>query len=116
MSEEKKDALFDADLQGIMGGRYSEVTAPEVNTPAKKPEPVRRDRPAEPQWEPVREPSWMDKLKEVAKSAAIYGGICLWLFYLQQSELMDSDTAYRAMIVCNLLAGLNIGKCMAKEV
>lgn len=105
-----KEELFDDDLQGIFGKHYSVVTPPKPTT--KKQEPVVKNKSADGKWEPVKEPIWTDKLRETVKQTAVFAAVCVWLFYLQQSKLMDSDTAYRAMIVCNLLAGLSIGKAV----
>lgn len=105
-----KDELFDSGLQGIFGSHYSEVQPPKPT--AKRAEPATKNKTVEANWEPVKEPVWTDRLRDTVKKIAVFAAICLWLFYLQQSKLMDSDTAYRAMIVCNLLAGLSIGKAV----
>ena len=60
-------------------------------------------------WEPVKEITNMDKLKECVKWAAIFGGLNALLFYWQQAGLLDSKAAVPSMIICALLAGLSIG-------
>lgn len=110
---EQNSALLDPALRAVMGPRIKDE-ATSQNAPAPKKEPANPKKSAEPQWEPVREHVWIDDLKQVVKKTAVLAAVCLWFFYLQQSKLMDSDTAYRAMIVCNLLAGVGIGKCFAK--
>lgn len=63
------------------------------------------------QWEPAKpDPNWLDKLKECAKWTAVFGGLCLLLFYWQQTGQMESSAAVPSMCVCTALAGFGCGK------
>ena len=61
-------------------------------------------------WEPVKEPNWMDKLKDTAKWVIGFGGLSFLLFYLEQAGLMDESVAVPCMCLCTALAGWGVGK------
>ena len=62
-------------------------------------------------WEPVKgEPTYIERLQACVKWCALYGGLCVLLFYWQQTGQMESSAAVPSMIVCALLAGVGVGK------
>lgn len=62
-------------------------------------------------WEPIKERTWADSLKEGTKWVAVFGGLSVLLWYWQVSGLMDSSVAVPSMCACTALAGWNLGKC-----
>lgn len=77
---------------------------------AKKKE-VRKDKPVEAQWEPVKEkPNQLDKLKACAKDALLYGALALMFFYFQQTGQMELTASMPCICACVLLGGIGIGK------
>lgn len=66
-------------------------------------------------WKPVKpEPNWLDNLKACVKWVGLFGGLCVLLFYWQQTGQMESSAAVPSMCVCCGLAGLGIGKNTVK--
>lgn len=62
-------------------------------------------------WEPIKEKTWADSLKEGSKWVALFGGLSVLVWYWQVSGLMDSSVAVPTMCACTALAGWNLGKC-----
>lgn len=63
------------------------------------------------QWEPARpEPNQMDKLKDCAKYAVLFGGLSFLIFCWNEAGLMASSIAVPSMCVCTALAGWGVGK------
>jgi hypothetical protein len=78
---------------------------------AKKTAQSRMDKAKDALWEPAKpEPNWVDKLKDCAKWTAGFGGLCLLLFYWQQTGQMEASAAVPSMCVCTALAGFGCGK------
>lgn len=83
------------------------VKAPAIE-PKVEPTPVK-----DAQWKPVKpDPNDMDRLKASAKSAMLFGGLCLLVFYWQQTGQMAVSASLPSMLVCTALAGLGIGRNM----
>ena len=61
-------------------------------------------------WEPVKEPNWMDNLKNCAKWAFGFGGLSFLLFYWERAGLMAESIAVPCMCLCTALAGWGVGK------
>lgn len=105
--------LLDEGLQNVMGkDRYQNEWKPGKKIEAVKKDKldVRKDKPVEAQWEPVKEDTWQDRLKECAKWALGFGGLSFLLFYWNIEGLMASSVAVPSMCVCTLMAGFGIGK------
>ena len=120
IKKENAAPLFDEELQGIFGSRYSdESTAPvkkvEKTEPVKPAEKKRVD-PLEPaKWAPPKPaPDWLAKLKMSTKWTVLYSGLCVLFFYWQQTGLMDPAAALPSMLACTLLAGVSIGRVVTK--
>lgn len=80
-------------------------------TERKKAAQNRMDNTKDAQWEPAKpDPNWIDKLKDCAKWTACFGGLCLLLFYWQQTGQMEASAAVPSMCVCTALAGFGCGK------
>ena len=115
----------DDGLKAVMGGRFHDATTGEP-APAKRAAPAAvkavEEKPARKshtvpaaEWAPVKhDPTQMERLKACAKSALLFGGLCLLFFGWQQAGLMDPAAAVPSMLACMLLAGLNIGKHATK--
>ena len=113
----------DVGLKMIFGERFHDETkqnpgATTVN-PAKAVKAPAIETKTEPatvkaaKWKPVKpDPNDMDRLKASAKSALLFGGLCLLVFYWQQTGQMAASAALPSMLVCIGLAGLNVGKNM----
>lgn len=117
----------DEGLKAIFGDRFTDATqAPEKPKTTRKPSdttqtakaaqkptqnPMKEDEAfKDAKWKPVKpDPNEMDKLKACAKSALLFGGLCLLFFYWQQSGQMAASAAVPSMCACCLLAGLNVG-------
>jgi hypothetical protein len=111
--------VTDAGLKGIFGDRFHDETAPAMARPKKvytnttKTEKVAekpKDKPVEAQWEPVKEPNWMDNLKACAIWAIGFGSLTLLFFAWQQAGLMDASVAVPTMCVCTAMGGWGVGK------
>ena len=61
-------------------------------------------------WNPVKERTWMDNLKDCTKWAAGFGGLSFLLFCWEQAGLMDESVAVPCMCLCTALAGWGVGK------
>ena len=108
--------VTDAGLKGIFGDRFHDETAPAMARPKKittKVENVPQkstEKPVDAQWEPVRERTWMDKLKACAIWTLGFGSLSCLVFYWEQAGLMDSSIAVPTMCVMTALAGWGVGK------
>lgn len=130
-NELKRDLMEDADdagLKAIMGGKFqdlsnaaSNLNAPERLRPVKNHDQqahisdlgiaADKNRPAmDGQWAKPNTASTIAKLKACVKSASIYSGISLLLFWWQQTGMLASKAAIPSFIVLALLAGLQIGR------
>ena len=61
-------------------------------------------------WEPIKERTWMDNLKDCARWVAGFGGLSFLLFYWEQAGLMAESIAVPCMCLCTALAGWGLGK------
>lgn len=61
-------------------------------------------------WEPIKEVTWLDKLKASAKSGLLFGGLTCLIFYWKEAGLMASSIAVPSMCICTAMVGLAIGK------
>jgi hypothetical protein len=112
--------LLDEGLQAVMGPDRCQndwqpkpKKIPETKPAEKK--PAGKDTPIAAQWKPVKpDPNDLDRLKASAKWSAMFGGLCLLIFYWQQTGLMDPAAAMPCMLTCMLLTGVNIGKNLKK--
>ena len=110
----------DLDLKAIMGDKFIDETNPIYIQPEEKEETftfAERKTPtktikASPSWHPKKERNWMDDLKDCAKSALIFGGLNILIWYWMATDLMAETIALPSMIVCACLMGLGIGKVM----
>ena len=108
--------LLDEDLQALMGPeRCQNSWRPASVKPVEEKKPVGKDKPIASQWQPPKPaPNWMDRLKGCAKRTALFSGLCILIFYWQQTGLMESAAAVPSMLACMLFAGVSIGKGIAK--
>ena len=109
--------LFDEELQGIFGSRYSDAGAAPVNKKVEpaKPAMERVDPLAPAKWAPPKPtPDWLARLKTSATWTALYSGLCVLIFYWQQTGLMEPAAAMPSMLTCTLLIGVSVGKVMKK--
>ncbi len=121
----------DLGLKAIMGERFHDETAQQaqastekkatantVNTGKAEQKTASKPRKKEykdAEWEPVEhEPTQMDRIKECAKSALLFGGLSLLFFYFQQSGQMAITASMPCICACVALAGFGIGKNAAK--
>lgn len=111
MNELNND-LLDEGLQAVMGKeRCQDVTSPlsQPERAASSPKGRALDEAVDASWAPVKEPGYMDKVRECAKYGLLFAGISGLLFYWQQAELLASSAAVPSLIFCALAAGLTIG-------
>ena len=110
----------DYGLKQIFGNRFTDETEPKDAPTSNENKPTSDS--AEPtkfyedaEWKPERlVPNFFDRIKAFAKSTIIFGGLTLLIFYWQQAGLMDASIAVPSMCVCAALAGLGIGKSVAR--
>ena len=102
----------DIGLQQVMGNRFKDNTKqPMVEPFPSEVDTSQEQKAMDAQWEPIKEYSRTDDLKECAKSSFIFGGLNMLIWYWQISGLMDESIALPSMLVCAALFGLGIGKC-----
>lgn len=114
----------DIGLRGIFGDRWHDETKStdavkitrKAENPAKAVKAPAIEAKTEPntakdaQWKPVKPaPGEVDRLKASAKSALLFGGLCLLFFFWQQSGQMETSAALPAMLVCTTIGGLKVG-------
>lgn len=120
--------INDEGLKAIFGDRWHDETtakpeAAKITRKAENPAKAVKFPKIEPgvepksakdaQWKPVKpDPNDMDRLKAGAKSALLFGGLCLLVFYWQQSGQMEASAALPAMLACTAIGGLNVGRNM----
>ena len=110
--------VTEAGLKAVMGHRFHDHTEEAVvwqkeRKTAAKPEKVEQkptQNAVEAQWEPVKERTWVDNLKDCVKWAALFGGLSLLIFFWKETGLMADSIAVPSMCVCTALAGWGIGK------
>lgn len=116
----------DIGLKQIMGDRFHDETQPKTQKPkkprgntkstttayevAKEAMHKANEKAMNAQWEPVREPNFMDNLKACAKAVMLFGGLSCLIFYWQQTGLMAESIAVPSMCVCTALAGWGAGR------
>ncbi len=109
----------DIGLKQIMGNRFHDATKPMAEPFSTKPNNTTQgekktqkptEMAADASWAPVKNPNWMDKLKDTAKWVIGFGGLSFLVFYWNGNGLMDSVIAIPAMCVCTALAGYGVGK------
>lgn len=61
-------------------------------------------------WEPIKERTWMDNLKDCGKWVIGFGGLSFLLFYWEVAGLMAESIAVPCMCLCTALAGWGVGK------
>ena len=102
--------LLDDGLQAVMGkDRCQNERIVPKKAEEKKLNTDKKETAVDAGWDPVKAATSMDKLKECAKSAIIFGGLSGLLFYWQQAGLLASSAAVPSLIFCALAAGLSIG-------
>lgn len=73
--------------------------------PPVKEEPkleVKEEKTVDASWEPVKtSPTQLERLKRCGKSALIFGGLCLLVFYWQQTGQMLPSAAVPCMMACS---------------
>ena len=108
--------LLDEGLQAVMGPERCQNTwQPSTKKTIEGKKASGKDKPISAQWQPPKPvPNWLDRLKDCAKRTALFSGLCSLIFYWQQTGLMESAAAVPSMLACMLLAGVNIGKSIAK--
>jgi len=62
-------------------------------------------------WEPVRERTGLDNLKDCARWVVAFGGLSFLLFYWKETGLMADSIAVPSIAVCTMLAGFSAGRC-----
>jgi hypothetical protein len=101
----------DLELQNMMGEKFEDMSKANYNTANQKntaEKPTKKAKDAE--WHPIKERNWMDDLTDCTKSAVLFGGLSMLVWYWEISGLMDESIALPCMLVCAVLAGLGIGK------
>lgn len=107
----------DIGLKQVMGNRFQngskqsgKFLKAEESTASTQTE-KKAKKPMDAQWEPIKEHTWMDDLKECAKSSLLFGGLNMLIWYWQVSGLVAESVALPCMLICAGLFGLGIGKC-----
>jgi hypothetical protein len=122
----KKDELFDEELRGMV--KFTDTTMkPAQPVKAEKKavckEPVREkkaaqkptNKPMDAEYEPVK--TWYDeKTVNMVKWAVVFIGLEYLVFYWQQTGQMQDSAAIPCMVICALLAGLNIGNSWRRKI
>jgi hypothetical protein len=96
--------LLDEGLQNVMGKDRCQNDW----KPSKK--PMADKKSVDASWEPVKEHTWMDTLKNCATWAVGFGGLSFLIFYWEQAGLMAESIATPLMCICTTLAGWGVGK------
>lgn len=99
------------DLQKNREARKERTTANTNNTEKSTHKPTHDYKDGK--WEPVKERTWMDNLKDCVRWAGCFGGLSLLLFYWEQAGLMAESIAVPCMCLCTALAGWGVGKNVA---
>ena len=108
------DEMFDAELVGVMGGRFHDATTERTASaqpPKQKVEvkpQVKKEAVSECDWEPVAEKSFIQKLEAVAKGTLIPVATYLVFWVWLQSGMMETVPAVICMSVSMLVLGYNV--------
>ena len=116
----KKDELFDDELRGLV--KFTDATTKPTQPVKTEKKPVNKEcvkekktaqksteKPMDAEYEPVK--TWYDeKTVNMVKWVVLFMGLEYLFFYWQQTGQMQSTAAMPSMIVCALLAGVNVGK------
>ena len=104
----------DQELAEMMGDKFIDETTPvaEVKVAAESAPKKATQKPMDAQWEPVKQRTFMDDLKDITKSTAIFGCLNMLIWNWQMAGLMDESVAQPCMWVCFGLAGIGIGKVL----
>jgi hypothetical protein len=110
--------VTDAGLKAIMGNRFHDETQSESKMDVSKKETTTKKDPHKPthnykdgKWEPIKENTWMDNLKECARWVIGFGGLSFLVFYWMETGLMAESVAVPSIAICTMLAGFSAGRC-----
>jgi hypothetical protein len=109
--------VTDAGLKAIMGNRFHDETQKEViskketTTEVKKSAHKPTHNYKDGTWEPVRDRTWADNLKECARWVVGFGGLSFLVFYWMETGLMAESVAVPSIAICTMLAGFSAGRC-----
>ena len=103
--------LLDEGLQAVMGkDRCQNPEDWQKNIKDRKTDrKLQVENAVDASWVPVKEHSYMDKIRECTKYGLLFAGVSGLLFYWQQAGLLASSAAVPSLIFCALGAGLTIG-------
>ena len=111
----------DIGLKAVMGDRFhDENKKPMVEAFPKEPSTVTKvmqkttEKAVDASCAPVKEPNWMDNLKNCAKAVVLFGGLSFLIFYWQQAGLMAESIAVPSMCICTALAGFGAGRTVRR--
>lgn len=65
-------------------------------------------------WEPIKEHTYFDTLKNCVKWLFMFGGLSCLIFYWNEAGLMAESIAIPSIAVCTALAGFGVGKSCVK--
>ena len=116
--------VTDAGLKAIMGNRFHDATQnaqyqPEVAVAKKETTTTTHSTkaakkvtydPVEPQWEPIKENTWMDNLKAIVKDVSLFAFLSIVLFWWQQTGRLEVTTSWYALLFCVGMVFFSIGK------
>lgn len=109
----------DQELAEMMGDKFVDETVPLGEMPEREmesmdiPKPKKAaEKPMDAQWHPTKQRTFMDDLKDITKSLAIFGGLNMLIWYWELAGLMDHSIALPCMWVCVFLAGSGVGKVL----
>lgn len=114
----------DDGLKAIFGERFHDVTQnaqyqPEVAVAKKETTTIPnstkaaqkvKHEPVEPQWEPIKENTWMDSLKAIVKDVSLFAFLSFVLFWWQQTGKLEVTTSWYALLFCVGMVFFSIGK------
>lgn len=110
----------DEGLKGIFGDRFHDetvaVSKKETTTTPKTEKCAQKVtlKPRDAEWEPEpHAPTQLEKLKECAKSALLFGGLSLLFFWFQQTDQMAMGASMCCIIACVALGAFGVGKNFA---
>lgn len=111
----------DMELAAMMGDKFVDQTVPlsEMPKSEKKMDIPKTnktaEKPMDAQWMPTKQRTFMDDLADCAKTTILFGGLNVLIWYWEIAGLMDESIALPCMIACAVLAGIGIGKVMARK-
>lgn len=121
MSEElKRDLMEDPEdegLKAVMGSKFQDQTTGGPEGPGMQPK--KKCVKSAPGKNPVQDvptkvfgtkPGFMEKLRECGRWALIFGGLCLVVFYWQQTGQMLPSAAVPSMMACTFGAAWCVGR------